>query len=166
MDDQALMETAERVIDPWFDVLDLKTRDEGIALLRKVEARARVSHRSEDRITDKSWETTIRRVVLERGDWSVAEHEKVTVTVFTDRGITHEIVRHRVGSYTQESTRFVNYEKKMAPSFLYPRPQDEALDMDWLAAIASAELAYRRLLAKGWTPQEARRCGRLRFLSS
>lgn len=148
--------TTTRVVDPWFEILDITTREQGIELLRKVEFHARNSHRSEDRITPTSWEGTVKRVCLDRGDWSVAEHNSVTVVMYTDRGITHEIVRHRIGSYTQESTRFVNYEKKMPPSFLYPRPQDPTIDIDWLLAIERAELAYKKLLAKGWTPQEAR----------
>jgi thymidylate synthase (FAD) len=78
--------------------------------------------------------------------------------MFTDRGITHEIVRHRIGAYTQESTRFVNYEKKMPPRFVYPREKsdDIGFDLDWLAAVLHCEFAYRALLKKGWTPQEAR----------
>jgi thymidylate synthase (FAD) len=106
-------------------------------------------------MTETSYDKFLRQVVLNRGDWSVVEHAVVTVEMFTDRGITHEIVRHRIGAYTQESTRFVNYEKKMPPSFLYPRA-GEPFDYDWLAAILACETAYRALLAKGWTPQEAR----------
>ena len=106
-------------------------------------------------MTETSYDKFLRQVVLNRGDWSVVEHAVVTVEMFTDRGITHEIVRHRIGAYTQESTRFVNYEKKMPPSFLYPRA-GETFDYDWLAAILTCETAYRALLAKGWTPQEAR----------
>lgn len=151
-----MSELKERVVNPWFQILDIDTREKGIEMLKKIEFHARCSHRSEDRVTPTSWEGTVKRVCIDRGDWSVAEHLCVTVVMYTDRGITHEIVRHRIGSYTQESTRFVNYEKKMAPSFIYPRSQDLTLDPDWMEAIAAAELAYKRLLAKGWTPQEAR----------
>jgi thymidylate synthase (FAD) len=150
-----MTELVKRVKTPWFKIEDLETREDGIRLLKKVEKRARKSHRSEDRITEDSWEKCVRRVCIERGDWSVAEHAHVTVEMFTDRGITHEIVRHRIGAYTQESTRFVNYEKKMPPSFLYPKA-GSALDYDWLACIMACEHTYRLLLAKGWTPQEAR----------
>jgi thymidylate synthase (FAD) len=87
--------------------------------LTRVEFAARVSHRSENE-TSTNTEKFIRAVVLQHGDWSVVEHVSCSVEFLVDRGITHEIVRHRIASYTQESTRFVNYAKKMPPSFIYP----------------------------------------------
>ena len=87
--------------------------------LTRVEYAARVSHRSEDE-TSANTEKFIRAVVLSHGDWSVVEHVSASVEFLVDRGITHEIVRHRIASYTQESTRFVNYAKKMPPTFIYP----------------------------------------------
>jgi len=95
--------------------------------MRHIEWCARISHRSEDAQSQDSWRRLIQSVVLEHGDWSVVEHVSVTVDAVVDRGITHEWVRHRLFSYTQESTRFVNYEKKMAPSFIYPKPEVECL---------------------------------------
>jgi thymidylate synthase (FAD) len=92
--------------------------------LTRVEYAARVSHRSEDE-TSTNTEKFIRAVVLSHGDWSVVEHVSASVEFLVDRGITHEIVRHRIASYTQESTRFVNYAKKMPPSFIYPKPEVE-----------------------------------------
>lgn len=94
--------------------------------LSMIEEAARISHRSEDDFEDNNTEKTekfIRAVVLKHGDWSVTEHVCASIEFFTDRGITHEIVRHRIASYTQESTRFVNYVKKMEPSFIYPKPE-------------------------------------------
>ena len=80
---------------------------------------ARISHRAED-AEKQDVERFLRSVVLDHGDWSVMEHVCISVDAIVDRGITHEIVRHRIASYTQESTRFVNYAKKMPPSFIYP----------------------------------------------
>jgi thymidylate synthase (FAD) len=85
----------------------------------------RISHRSEDKVTPDSWRRFIQSVVLDHGDWSIVEHVSASVDALVDRGITHEWVRHRLFSYTQESTRFVNYEKKMPPSFIYPKPEVE-----------------------------------------
>jgi thymidylate synthase (FAD) len=90
--------------------------------LTRIEFAARVSHRSEEE-TSADTERFIRAVVLQHGDWSVTEHVSASVEFLVDRGITHEIVRHRIASYTQESTRFVNYAKKMPPSFIYPKPE-------------------------------------------
>lgn len=153
--------------------------------LRKIEYAARVSHRSEEE-SGFNTERFIRSVVLQHGDWSVVEHVSASVEMLVDRGITHEIVRHRIASYTQESTRFVNYAKKMPPTFIYPRvgvwcehcssglepvpsgnpPEKNPwlhgdyghcnYDQAWLTAIQCAEDQYRTLLAAGWRPQEAR----------
>lgn len=153
--------------------------------LQNVEYAARISHRSEDGQTEDSAANFIKRVVIDRADWSVVEHAPAQVEMIVDRGITHEIVRHRLFSFTQESTRFVNYKKKMPPLFLYPQVDvkcpnclggDEpsniggkwyhydtsgnstecVYDSDWLSAIDAAESRYKGLLEKGWRPQEAR----------
>lgn len=127
----------------------------GIGLLRMVEEFGRVSHRSEDKQTDVSWESFIKAIVLQHGDWSITEHCTVTVEAIVDRGITHEWVRHRLGAYTQESTRFVNYEKKMPPSFIVP--EMSAMDQVWWQnAINVAENSYREMISHGITPQIAR----------
>jgi thymidylate synthase (FAD) len=137
------------------------TKENGIDLLKRVEWCARISHRSEDSVTDDSYDRFIRTVVLNHGDWSVTEHVVVSVDMVVDRGITHEIVRHRVGAYTQESTRFVNYEKKMAPSFIDPiygdktGPRFDQLDV-WTEAIEQAEGYYKKLINLGCAPQIAR----------
>lgn len=94
------------------------------AALFQVEAAARVSHRSEAEQSETTTERFINAVVLKHGDWSVVEHVTATVEFLVDRGVTHEIVRHRLFSYTQESTRFVNYAKRMPPSFVYPIVKD------------------------------------------
>ena len=122
--------------------------------LERVEYAARVSHGSEDAQTADSAERFIRAVVLQHGDWSVVEHVSASVEFLVDRGITHEIVRHRIASYTQSSTRFINYAKKMPPTFIYPKEGEP--DPEWVKAIEQCEASYRALLAKGWRPQEAR----------
>lgn len=132
---------------------EFPSRYMGIKLLRLVEKYGRVSHRSEELQSSDSWERFIKAVVLGHGDWSITEHASVTVEVVVDRGITHEWVRHRIGAYTQESTRFVNYEKKMPPSFIKPEGMDI---IDWEVAIKQAELSYIEMVQKGVTPQIAR----------
>lgn len=93
--------------------------------MQRIEWCARVSHRSEEDQRADTWKRLIDSVVMKHGDWSVVEHVSVSVDALVDRGITHEWVRHRLFSFTQESTRFVNYEKKMPPSFIYPKPDVE-----------------------------------------
>lgn len=92
----------------------------GRRLLEHIEFSGRISHRSEDAAPDTK--RFIKAVVIDHGDWSITEHAYLSVDAVMDRGITHEWVRHRMASYTQESTRFVNYQKKMPPAFVYPVP--------------------------------------------
>lgn len=138
---------------------------DGVALLRKIEKIARVSHRSEDRQTEASYERFLRFVLLTRGDWSIAEHASVTVEALIDRGITHEWVRHRLASYTQESTRFVRYEKGIKvicppsiPTAGVVADPDSGYDkfVAWEWGMQRAEQSYLELLRLGITPQEAR----------
>ena len=128
---------------------------DGKNLLRNVEYYARVSHASEDQITPESYDRFLRSVVLTHGDMSVIEHEKVTCEFLVDRGITHEIVRHRIGSYTQESTRFVNYQKRGGEA-RFIRPMGIDINHDWNNAIEVTEKTYMTLIDQGMKPQIAR----------
>lgn len=137
------------------------TPSHGLALLKHIEWCARISHRSEESVTEDSWKRIIKSVVLDHGDWSVVEHASVSVDAYVDRGITHEWVRHRLFSFTQESTRFVNYQKKMRPSFVRPQfSNDDALkpdrDQAWEYAISECERIYKVLINLRVAPQLAR----------
>src|ERR1700757_1051683 len=111
-----------KIIRPYATIINPTTLQ---GALRGIEYAARISHRSEDLQTETSAERFVDAVVMKHGDWSVVEHVSASVEMVVDRGITHEIVRHRIASYTQESTRFVNYAKKMPPAFIYPKPEIE-----------------------------------------
>lgn len=143
-------------VKPYAKILGIETREQGIELLRKIEWCGRISHRSEDAQTETSWEKFIQAVVIGHGDWPIVEHASVTVDFMVDRGITHEIVRHRLFSFTQESTRFVNYEKKMPPNFVMPEAITDNLQDIWQQAITNCENMYRVLINAGVTPQIAR----------
>lgn len=152
-----------QVVKPYARILSIHgrspTEEAGVAALKFVEWCGCISHRSEEKQTDTSWERFIRSVVLDHGDWSITEHSTVSVDFLVDRGITHEIVRHRLFSFTQESTRFVNYEKKMPPSFIYPNPDNWEGYIDdptWCSFIVGAENQYKNMLAAGCAPQIAR----------
>ena len=147
-----------QTIKPYAEIMWLSDRNAGIQLLRKIEYCARVSHRSEEAMTDSSWHRFLTAVVLQHGDWSVTEHGTVTVDAIVDRGVTHEWVRHRLGAYTQESTRFCNYGKSGEIKAIVPFeivPDGEEL-RSWIRSISDAELEYLRLLKAGYTPQIAR----------
>jgi thymidylate synthase (FAD) len=147
-----------KVILPSFEILDLTSREDGVKLLRRVEYLARISHRSEGKQTEESWQRFITAVVIQKGDWSVTEHCIVTVIARVDRGVTHEWVRDRLGSYTQESTRFVNYGNKdiefVKPSFAGDDPV--VASAAWYAEMYRAEQAYKDQLEMGQPPQIAR----------
>lgn len=130
--------------------------EKGIQMLKWIETNARISHRSEDRITSDSWRRFIQTVVVDRSDWSVAEHTHVTAVIRTDRGITHELVRHRLFSYTQESTRFVRGKENRGLDFIRPTALSEDCDETWELSLEESEKAYFILLADGVRPQEAR----------
>ena len=144
------------IVEPYAKAIELNDIYAGIALLQKIEWAGRISHRSEDAQTTTSWEKFIRAVVLGHGDWSITEHASVTVDAVVDRGITHEWVRHRIGAYTQESTRFVNYEKKRPASFVCPQGLTGEQAWAWRRAIEECEEGYRDMIEQGCTPQIAR----------
>lgn len=141
---------------PYARLMDVPDSESGIALLKKIEWCGRISYRSEETQTSDSWDRFLRAVVLGHGDWSIVEHASATVDMLVDRGITHEVVRHRLFAFTQESTRFVNYEKKMPPSFIMPDSMSESAYESWCVAINSSERNYRAMLSSGCSPQIAR----------
>lgn len=146
-----------KIIKPSIEIIDMKEQG---AILQKLERIGRVCYKSEDRITPDSAEQFVRRLIR-RGHESVIEHESVTVKVICDRGVSHEIVRHRIASYSQESTRYCNYSEGgfggeitvIEPNFL---PEGTPTWKFWKDSCETAESAYFDLLAFGCMPQEAR----------
>ena len=138
---------------------------EGDQLLQSIEKAGRTSYKSESKINSGSAREFV-AMILKRGHESVLEHEKITVRIICDRGVSHEIVRHRLASYTQESTRYCNYSDAkfrneitvIEPSFWDPTKsiQDQSRYDVWEKAMLAAEEAYMRLIELGASPQEAR----------
>lgn len=125
-------------------------------ILKFLEKCGRVCYKSEDKITEDSAEKFVRNLI-KRGHESVIEHFSVTVKVICNRGISHEIVRHRIGAYSQESTRYVNYKdgiEVILPSHLI-MPNDKVYEV-WLNAMADAERHYKKMIALGARPEIAR----------
>jgi thymidylate synthase (FAD) len=150
-----------RIVQPWFEIEELP---EGIEILRRIESYGRTAYKSEDKITDESARAFIKRL-LGRRHLSVIEHVSVTVRIICDRGVSHELVRHRIASYTQESTRFCNYNSsKFGNEITVIEPyfrqsagiMSNELFATWGRAIEHAEAAYNELIDLGATPQEAR----------
>lgn len=132
----------------------------GAEILRKIEQCGRTCYKSEEKATEHSASTFVAGII-KRGHESVLEHVSVTARFICDRGVSHEIVRHRIASYSQESTRYCNYSNGdfggeitvIKPCFF-----DEGTDAwyHWKNSCEEAEKAYFNLLNWGSTPQEAR----------
>jgi len=125
-------------------------------MLKRIERAGRTCYKSEEKITPDSAEKFI-RMIVKSGHDSVIEHEKVTVRIICDRGVTHEIVRHRLASYSQESTRYCDYNKK-GVRVIYPFFFADSLEKYaiWEKAMLATEQAYNDLIKLGASPQEAR----------
>lgn len=149
---------------PSVEIIDMKDYDQ---IIKKIEKIGRVCYKSESNISDGSAERFITNI-LKRGHESVIEHESVTVRMICDRGITHEIVRHRIASYSQESTRYCNYAGDkfgneitvidITGGFEYDLQKETDLKKyeAWMRAMENAEKSYFEMLELGATPQEAR----------
>ena len=148
-----------KVVKPDWRIVAL-TEADPTRMMKHLEAMGRICYQSEDAITNTSYDKFLRSVI-KRGHEAVLEHASVTAVVICDRGISHEIVRHRIAAYCQESTRYCNYSKGkfdneitvVEPYFWDPDSPEYQI---WFDGCIQAEYAYFELLDRGCTPQEAR----------
>lgn len=146
-----------RVIEPGFEIVTPIDRD---AVYRHIELCGRVCYKSEGKIDEGSAERLIRSM-LARGHESPIEHYSVSVRIICDRGVSHEWVRHRVASYSQESTRYCNYSKdKFGGEITFIKPARLCAGSPehaaWVRAMENAEKSYFELLNMGVAPETAR----------
>ena len=146
-----------RIVKPEIQILSGISYGE---MLEKLERIGRVCYKSEGNIKEGSAEKFLKNIIA-RGHESVIEHESISVKVICDRGVSHEIVRHRIASYSQESTRYCNYaQEKFGRELTFIRPcfwQEEPEKYQiWQETMAEIERNYFRLLDLGAVPQEAR----------
>mgnify|MGYP000190535779 FL=1 len=151
-------------IQPEIEILSTESYED---MLRRIEKIGRVCYKSEERIGEGTAEKFIAGII-KRGHESVIEHGSITVKVTCDRGVTHEIVRHRIASYSQESTRYCNYSKDkfgnqitcidLATGFSYDLDDenDRKKYEVWQKAMEAAEQYYFQMLELGAKPEEAR----------
>lgn len=146
-----------RIIKPGFEFM---TPISAQAIMEHLERCGRVCYKSEDRIVEGSAEKFLANIV-KRGHEAVLEHFSFTVKFTVDRGVSHEIVRHRMASYCQESTRYCNYSKDgfgneitvVEPCFFEKGSPEWTL---WKHACEVSERYYFNLLDWNRTPQETR----------
>lgn len=128
-------------------------------VLKRLERYARVCYKSEDNLSAEGSERFIRSKI-KLGHESIIEHEKITVMFVIDRGVSHELVRHRIAAYSQESTRYCNYaNEKFGEEITVIEPYyylGTGNYQNWQVACENTERAYLNLLAAGSSPQEAR----------
>lgn len=127
--------------------------------LKTIELSARNCYKSEDRISDDySSAEKLVGVLNDHGHYAMFEFVDVTVRFITDRAIANEIVRHRIASYAQSSTRYINYKKKDM-EFIEPYWAKHMNTYDPLgfeSMCKQAEENYIELIEQGRSPQEAR----------
>ena len=142
-----------KIIKPSYEIIDTLDATE---ILKKIELCGRVCYKSEDKITENSAREFVKQII-KAGHESVLEHFSFSVRFVTDRGISHEIVRHRIASFSQESTRYCNYSNdKFDNEITVVEPfQLTSQKPNWRKACEVAEEQYFKLL-KTTTPQTAR----------
>lgn len=133
---------------------------DGQKVLQKIEAAARTCYKSEGKIQEGSAAKMVASLI-KSGHEAMLEHASVTVKFVVDRGISHELVRHRLASFTQESTRYCNYLKDdfgseitfIIPEYLEYKSEGWNI---WKESMKQAEDAYFKMLDFGLSPQQAR----------
>ena len=148
------------IIDPSFTWLG--NAPDGDQMLANIAAAGRVCYQSESKSDDAAFV----RKRIKQGHESVLEHEKISVRIICDRGVSHELVRHRIASYSQESTRYCNYSKgKFGSELTFIRPywDDRSIRAEmirlracWQEACLNAEWSYKKMIDAGCTPEAAR----------
>lgn len=83
--------------------------ENAVRMLKQIESAARTCYKSECKISEDSYKAFVRKIVHVYKHESVIEHSSITVRLIIDRGVSHELVRHRLAAYSQESTRYVDY---------------------------------------------------------
>lgn len=146
----------------------------GIVELKHIEKIGRICYKSEDRITeDGESAKKFVKMLIDRGHEAMIEHSSLSVKFTVDRGVSHELVRHRIASFAQESTRYVNYsldkfgneinvihiEKGIALDKKMDNMDTNAIAAiieEWERAMEDAERHYMKMIDLGATPQIAR----------
>ena len=146
------------------------TTIDSMDILERIEQAGRTCYKSENRITSDSSKKFVSQII-KRGHHSVIEHVNISVYFICDRGVTHELVRHRLCAFSQESTRYCNYKGgvtfviplwiELQPGeYQSPQPNEKWFEnkgtITWFSAMYLAEKEYLDLLDLGWTPQQAR----------
>lgn len=129
-------------------------------IMKHIERAGRVCYKSESKISDTSAEKFISNII-KSGHESVIEHVSITFKIICDRGISHEIVRHRLASYSQTSTRYCDYSgDKFGGELTFIKPcfwsENDENYLLWLETMATLEKNYLEMRKAGARPEQAR----------
>ena len=146
-----------KIINP---SVQLEDEIDGQRIMKKIERIGRTCYKSEGNITEDSAEKFVKNI-MNKNHESVLEHVNISVRVICDRGVTHEIVRHRIASYSQESQRFCNYSNdKFGNELTFIKPcffEEGSKGYEiWKKSMQNIENEYMELIEVGAKPQEAR----------
>jgi thymidylate synthase (FAD) len=144
-----------KIINASHEIIAMPYADQ---ILKLIEQAGRTCYKSERNITDTSAGKFVQRLIAS-GHHSVLEHATISVRFICDRGVSHELVRHRLASYSMESTRFVNYSKRECEiTFIKPVFFDYTSEEYniWYFTMHDLETRYFTLLDYGATPEQAR----------
>ena len=152
-----------RIIKAGYEIMDNLN---GMDILKKIELCGRVCYKSEEKMSEETAERFVRGII-KQGHESVLEHVSFTIRFIVDRGVSHELVRHRIASFSQESTRYCNYGHENEITVIEPLFWAYCIDDDsfaeaerlyqlWRMSCMVTEDTYLELLKLGRPPQEAR----------
>lgn len=145
-----------KIIEPLVEVENF----DGLKIMKNIERACRTCYRSEDKITEDSYKNLIKNCV-NRGHESVLEHEKITVRLTCDIGVYKDLTRHRIASFSIESTRYCNYGKdKWDNQIKFIKPcnieGDSELYSNWVGTMDFVEKEYIAMSKNGATPDQMR----------
>lgn len=165
-----------KLIKPYHEIL---TDINPINILKNIETAGRTCYKSEKLITEDTSKTFVNNIIKNKHE-SVLEHQSLSIRLVCDRGVSYEVVRHRIASFSQESTRYCNYNKNSEVTFIIPcwsNIPENTYDIDWSNGLygnclnepsmskedkiwfwnsAISERDYIKLILNGWKPQQAR----------
>ena len=151
-----------KIIEPSYEILT-QISSGGINELKFIERIGRICYKSEGKITEDGESARIFvKKLIDREHEAMLEHVSLSVLFTCDRGVSHELVRHRIASFAQESTRYCNYAKEgkfpEGITFIKPLfyPENSENYLEWLSACKDCEFWYLQAIKRGATPQEAR----------
>ncbi|MBD3352799.1 MAG: FAD-dependent thymidylate synthase [Candidatus Lokiarchaeota archaeon] len=149
------------IIDPYYEIWSLGAFQESVKILKFIEKIARVCYKSEDKISEDSYTRLLKMLIKNRHGAMLEHGGMMTIHFVCNRGFTHEIVRHRLASFAQESTRYVDYSKdKFENEITFVRPpnlkQNTPEYEKWYNAMVNAEEKYLNLRKAKVSTQIAR----------